>query len=110
MNLYELLGTRPSSIILSNCTIWVEGPTDIYYINPLLKVYCEINNKKNFILGYNYNFAFNGSINIASKIDFDNDDTATMKIKKLSRNNFVVFDSDNMTEENANYKKILNLK
>lgn len=110
MNLYELLGTRPSSIILSNCTIWVEGPTDIYYINPFLKLYSEINNKKSFILGYNYNFAFNGSINIASKIDFDNDNSATMKIKKLSRNNFVIFDSDNMTEENANYQKILNLK
>lgn len=110
MNLHELLGTRPSSIILSNCTIWVEGPTDIYYINPFLKLYSKINNKKNFILGYNYNFAFNGSINIASKIDFYNDVSATMKIKKLSRNNFVIFDSDNMTEENMNYQKILNLK
>lgn len=110
MNLYELIGTRPSSIILSNCTIWVEGPTDVYYINSLLKIYSEIRNKKIFILGYNYNFAFNGSINIASKIDFDNDNSATMKINKLSRNNFVIFDSDNMTEENANYQKILNLK
>lgn len=110
MNLYDLIGVRPSSIILSNCTIWVEGPTDIYYIDTFLKLYSKLKNKKQFILGYNYNYAFNGSINIASKIDFDNDETSTMKIKKLSKNNFIIFDSDNLNKENANYEKIQNLK
>lgn len=110
MNLYDLLGVRPSSIILSNCTIWVEGPTDIYYIDTLLKLYSKLNNKKQFSLGYNYNYAFNGSINIANKMDFDNDETATMKIKKLSKNNFIIFDSDNLHEENSNYQKIQKLK
>jgi hypothetical protein len=69
-----------------------------------------LKNKKQFILGYNYNYAFNGSINIASKIDFDNEDTATMKINKLSKNNFVIFDNDNLSVENVNYKKIKKLK
>lgn len=110
MNLYELIGVRPSSIILSNCTIWVEGPTDIYYLDTFLKLYSELKKKKEFILGYNYNYAFNGSINIASKIDFDNEDTATMKINKLSKNNFIIFDSDNLNKENANYEKINLLK
>ena len=110
MNLYELIGVRPSSIILSNCTIWVEGPTDIFYIDSIMKLYAEINEKKIFKLGYNYNYAFNGSINIACKIDFDNDESATMKINKLSKNNFIIFDSDNLTEENANYAKIQKLK
>lgn len=110
MNLYDLIGIRPSSIILSNCTVWVEGPTDIYYIDTFLKLYSKLKNKRQFILGYNYNYAFNGSINIASKIDFDNDETATMKINKLSKNNFIIFDNDNLNEENANYKKIQNLK
>lgn len=110
MNLFELIGIRPSSIILSNCTIWVEGPTDIYYIDSFLKLYSKLKNKREFILGYNYNYAFNGSINIASKIDFDNDDITAMKIKKLSKKNFVIFDSDNLTEENINFKKIKKLK
>lgn len=110
MNLYDLIGVRPSSIILSNCTIWVEGPTDIYYIDTFLKLYSKLKSKKQFILGYNYNYAFNGSINIASKIDFDNDETATMKINKLSKNNFIIFDNDNLNKENANYKKIEKLK
>lgn len=110
MNLYELIGVRPSSLILSNCTIWVEGPTDIYYIETFLKLFTELKNKNRFILGYNYNYAFNGSINIASKIDFGNDETATMKINKLSKNNFIIFDSDNLSSENANYEKISKLK
>ena len=110
MNLYELIGIRPSSIILSNCTIWIEGPTDIYYIDTFLKVYSRLKELKEFLLGYNYNYAFNGSINIASKIDFSNDETATMKINKLSKSNFIIFDSDNLNPENANYKKIQKIK
>lgn len=110
INLFELIGIRPSSIILSNCTIWVEGPTDIYYIDSFLKLYSKLKNKREFILGYNYNYAFNGSINIANKIDFDNNETTAMKIKKLSKKNFIIFDSDNLTEENVNFQKIKKLK
>lgn len=110
MNLYELIGIRPSSLILSNCTIWVEGPTDIYYIDAYLNLYSKLKNKKEYKVGYNYNYAFNGSINIASKIDFMNDNEANMKIKKLSRNNFIIFDSDNLNEDNKNYQKIKEIK
>ena len=111
MDLYTLIGTRPSSLILSNCTIWVEGPTDVYYIDELLKCYAQATNKKNPILGYNYNFAFNGSINIGSKFDFDNDsENSTLKINKLSKKNFIIFDSDNMNRDCTNYKKIQEIK
>ncbi|MBQ2909876.1 MAG: ATP-binding protein [Bacilli bacterium] len=106
MNLYQLLGQRASSIILSNCTIWVEGPTDIYYIDSLLNIYRRIKHKKQVILGYNYNYAFNGSINIAYKFDYLNTDDPAVKLNKLSKNNFIIFDSDNLNHENANWKKI----
>lgn len=110
MNLYSLIGVRPSSIILSNCTIWVEGPTDVFYIEAFLKMYILLKNKKDFYLGYNYNYAFNGGINIASKVDFDNDNSASVKINKLSKNNFVIFDNDNLSPEDSNYKKIIKIK
>ena len=110
MDLYKILGIRPSSIILSNCTIWVEGPTDIYYISIFLKLYSKLKEKREFILGYNYNFAFNGSINIASKFDFKDNKTVAVKIRKLSRNNYIIFDSDNLNEENANFEKIKKIK
>lgn len=85
MNLYKLIGVRPSSLILSNCTIWVEGPTDVYYIDTYLKLYSRIQKKKEYKVGYNYNYAFNGSINIASKIDFTDEEEASMKIKKYQK-------------------------
>ena len=33
-----------------------------------------------------------------------------MKINKLSKSNFIIFDSDNLNQENANYEKIQKLK
>ena len=106
MNLYDLIGIRPSSLILSNSVIWVEGPTDLYYIDTLLSLHRKINENKNVIkLGYNYNYAFNGSINVASKFDFDNDDELSVKFKKLSLNNFIIFDSDSLDKNNSNYFK-----
>ena len=111
MDLYTLIGTRPSSIILSNCTIWLEGPTDVYYIEAILRLYCKLKNKRIYKLGYNYNYAFNGSINIASKIDFDDKkENITMKINKLSKKNFIIFDSDNLDKDSANYRKIQMIK
>ena len=35
----ELLGVRNSSVLLSNCTIWVEGITDRKYLSHYLKLY-----------------------------------------------------------------------
>lgn len=105
MNLYDLIGVRPSSLILSNAVIWVEGPSDLYYIDPLLKIYRKNNNRKQIKLGYNYNYAFNGSINIASKFDFDNEGDLAVKFKKLALNNFIIFDSDSLDKDHSNYKK-----
>ena len=91
---------------MSNCTIWVEGPTDIYYINSYLDLYSCIHKKRTFLVGYNYNYAFNGSINIASKFDFSNSNTPSVKINKISQSNYLIFDSDNLNEDHANFKKI----
>lgn len=38
-SLLELLGVKNSSIYLSNCTIWVEGITDRYYLRHYLDLY-----------------------------------------------------------------------
>lgn len=111
IDVFNLIGTRPSSLILSNCTIWTEGPTDPNYINTFLRIYQEKMNKKKYVLGYNYNYAFNGSINIASKFDiYSDNEVLKMKLNRFSKENFMIFDSDNLTEENANYKKIQRIK
>jgi len=43
----KLLGVRNSAVFLSNCTIWVEGITDRYYIRHFLKLYQEHHNDLN---------------------------------------------------------------
>jgi hypothetical protein len=39
--LHEALGTRTSSVFLSNCTIWVEGITDRRYLAHFLELYSQ---------------------------------------------------------------------
>ncbi|NQZ10764.1 MAG: ATP-binding protein [Algicola sp.] len=39
------LGVKPSSVYLANCTIWVEGITDRFYIRAFLKRYLQILNE-----------------------------------------------------------------
>lgn len=36
------LGVKPSSVYLTNCTLWVEGVTDRFYVRTFLKRYLEI--------------------------------------------------------------------
>lgn len=38
-NVLKMLGVRNSAVLLSNCTIWVEGITDRYYIRHFLNLY-----------------------------------------------------------------------
>lgn len=38
-NVLDLIGVKNSSVFLSNCTIWVEGITDRYYLRKYLEVY-----------------------------------------------------------------------
>lgn len=50
------LGVRASSLFMANCTIWVEGITDRFYLRAFLKRYI----KKNKLFQYkeNYHFSF----------------------------------------------------
>ncbi|MGR5961114.1 ATP-dependent nuclease [Bacillus cereus] len=45
-NILEILGVRNSSVFLSNCTIWVEGITDRYYLKHFLKIYMNSMQKR----------------------------------------------------------------
>lgn len=66
-NLLNLLGIRSSSVFLPNCNIWIEGPTDAFYIRRYLNIYqdhMKRNNKnfKKFDEDRHYSFyMYNGS-------------------------------------------------
>jgi len=53
----DCLGVSASSVFLANGVIWVEGPSDVIYIEKWLKLYEEIHKeKRKFHKGLNYSF------------------------------------------------------
>lgn len=64
-SILQVLGVKPSSVFLANCTIWVEGITDRLYIVEYMKKYLQelensdrekYQNYSRFIDGYHYAF------------------------------------------------------
>jgi len=52
----ELLGVNISSVLLSNCTIWVEGITDRFYIRHMLNTYIQHKNLNSYLEDLHYSF------------------------------------------------------
>jgi AAA15 family ATPase/GTPase len=52
----ELLGVNISSVLLSNCTIWVEGITDRFYIRHMLNTYIQHMKLNSYLEDLHYSF------------------------------------------------------
>jgi hypothetical protein len=87
------LGILPSTLLQTNCVVWVEGPTEVYLLKywlhlvaPDLKVHLH------------YEFAETGGSNLAGfgvDLDPDGDDAAKLiDVFKICRHNFIVADRD----------------
>jgi len=95
---YDFLGARPSSLLLANKTIWVEGVTDRIYLRHALKLYEEKNeNTAQKKMSENIDFAFiqYGGSNLEHYLK-DGPEQADLKIESLSahRNVFILADDD----------------
>jgi len=91
----KLLDIRASSLFLSNCIIWIEGPTDPKYIDPILKLYIKAYNKKELSVSCHYNYAYNGGINISQYMNVkDSPEQTRENIKKITKNSMFIFDFD----------------
>lgn len=87
------LGAKPSSVFLSNCTIWVEGPTDRTIIRALLDVQLRSNNLQDKILeDRDYSFVFYGG-NLITNWSFLSEDGP--KAERLCSEALVLCDRDN---------------
>jgi len=87
------LGYRASDIVQSNCVIWVEGPSDRYYLNYLLnKLHPE------FKEGVHYSiFFYAGILNEFITIHDVDDDSYIddlISLTSLNQNSILVVDSD----------------
>ncbi|MCU5181212.1 ATP-dependent nuclease [Bacillus toyonensis] len=99
---YEILddlGVKASHLLLSNLTIWVEGPSDIYYIRNWIN---KLDYKGVLEEDIHYSFAMYGGSNIKnhstglSKLRVDE----LVKIINFSQYAIVVFDKDNRNDKN----------
>jgi len=115
----DLIGVRNASVFLSNCTIWVEGITDRFYIKKYLEVYQNYLIKTNnikvvFREDFNFSFIEYSGGNIVHWSFGDEtieDESVWNKIDALKINSkiFLLADKDN-TESKPNSEKAKRLK
>ena len=111
------LGVVPGDVLLSNVIIWVEGPSEIFWIRSLLKAYIE--EKKieealscNIIEGLHYSILMTGG-NSISHLSFSEEEILTedleedqfLNVLRVNPNPFVIIDSDNAKEGSAKSRR-----
>ena len=91
--LLDSLGVSNSQLLQSNCVIWVEGPSDRFYIRWWLENYCKTQ-MINFVENADYSFAIYGG-KILGHFNFNEEDTRDfIALAKINRFCAVVMDRD----------------
>lgn len=92
--LLELLGVRNSSVLLTNCTVWVEGITDRRYFSHWLDLYqTHLNVKPRFREDLHFSFVEYGGGNI-THWSFLDDIEDPIDVEKLCGKLFLITDRD----------------
>ncbi|MBU8754128.1 ATP-dependent nuclease [Priestia megaterium] len=115
------LGVIPGDALLSNTVIWVEGPSEMFWIRAWMKHYFPIYKKKNgvegnLIEGLHYNILMTGGSNI-SHYSFQEgelsleilEEEELLKVLKVNPNPFVIIDSDNSKVESAKFQRMIRI-
>ncbi len=110
-NLLNELGVRNSSVFLANCTIWVEGITDRFYVRKYLKLYQESLKEENqqsklFQEDLHFSFIEYGGNNITHWSFLDSaekgEDYKNINVEAISGNIFLIADNDGVNEKDSN--------
>jgi predicted ATPase len=103
------LGVRNSSVMLSNCTIWVEGITDRLYLRRFLDIYQKSKELHAYMEDLHYSFVEYGGGCIEHWSFLDRDDKEPgIEVKRLCGNLFLIADQDTGKEERHDLlKKVL---
>lgn len=106
--IYELLGARPSSLLLANKTIWVEGVSDRIYIRHALTLYFKETQGRGLSEGLDFAFVEYGGSNLQHYIESEQD----LEISSISnyKSVFMIADKDDSegvdTAKKERYAKI----
>ncbi|WP_293904246.1 AAA family ATPase [Sphingobacterium sp. UBA5670] len=109
----DLLGVLNTSVLISNCLIWVEGITDRLYVKAFLKAYLDSLKKKDKVIreGLDYCFIEYGGSSIVH-YDFNQagENTVPSDIEAFYSNNriLVLADNDNSEGKSIRFSKFKN--
>jgi predicted ATP-dependent endonuclease of OLD family len=119
----DLIGVQNSSVFLSNCTIWVEGITDRFYIRKYLEVYQDSLPIGSKIYKEDLHFSFveygGGNITHWSFLESDDKDFSNINVERLCGKIFLISDQDGagldkngkpVKNKQAKYERHLKLK
>jgi predicted ATP-dependent endonuclease of OLD family len=96
LDIVNQLGYKASQLLQTNGVIWVEGQSDVIYIEHFLNLYFQKHNISHLKRGVNYEFLYYGGSNV-KHYTFDDDSLPKVLINYISiqPNYFFVFDRDN---------------
>lgn len=95
------IGAKPSDLLMSNCMIWVEGPSDRTYLNRWIGLMCEHLGIPGYREGRHYQIAFYGGSTISHMEASEAwiSETDLINILKMNPNTILVCDSDRDHED-----------
>jgi hypothetical protein len=98
-NLLDAMGFKASQILQSNGIVWVEGPSDIIYIDHFIRLFCEKYGFDKPTRGSEYDYLMYGGASLKHhKISRRFDENLKDKLinaTSVNQNYFFVFDKDN---------------
>ncbi|APD07986.1 hypothetical protein UJ101_02487 [Flavobacteriaceae bacterium UJ101] len=101
------LGVQSSSVFIANCTIWVEGPSDVYYLRGFLDAYLNQEESEEDLLDFKEDidyafFEFGGNLIDTYIFDEDYLDNNSDQVNALALNNriFLLHDNDGYLHDN----------
>ena len=99
LSILNELGVRNSSVLLANCSIWIEGISDRLYLRKFLEIYQRNNsgmgnNILNFKEDLHYSFFEYGGNNIVHYNFHDDDQQGNINASKITNRIFLIHDQD----------------
>ncbi len=97
IDIIENLGCKGSDILQTNGIIWVEGPSDIVYIQKWLQMYAEENTLYEFRQSSDFEFCMYGGALLKFLYGAEEQEAKQenlVNILKLNRRGFIIVDSD----------------
>ncbi len=108
MSILQDLGILNSSVFLANCTIWVEGITDVLYIRTFMKYYSKAKKIENdYIENLHFMFIPYGGIGNLHHWDFESESNSEGKVQSFlfSKKIFLIADNDIDEKNKTNLKE-----